>query len=88
MNISTIRTTLAIPEDILKATDNIISKGKVKSRNEFVTIALRNQLKVMEKADIDEQLKEMVMDEDYRQKVLKMEEEFACASWEALQIGD
>ena len=85
MNISTIRTTLAIPEDILKATDNIISKGKVKSRSEFVTIALRNQLKVMEKA---EQLKEMVMDEDYRQKVLKMEEEFACASWEALQIGD
>lgn len=88
MNKNNIRTTLTIPEDILKATDEMVSKGKVKSRNEFITIALQNELKAIKRAEINEQLKEMAMGEEYHLEVLKMEAEFSSSSWEALQLGD
>lgn len=85
MNKNNIRTTLTIPENLLKATDEMVSKGKVKSRNEFITIALQNELKAIKTAEINEQLKEMAMEEEYHSEVLKMEAEFASSSSEAIK---
>ena len=53
MDNRTIRTTLTLPAELLEANDRAISEGKVKSRNEFVTCALRNELAVQKRAEID-----------------------------------
>lgn len=84
----TVRTTLTIPAELLEATDKAISQGKAKSRNEFVTQALRHELATLRKAEIDAAFAAMVDDAEYQAEALQIEAEFATASWEALQLGE
>jgi metal-responsive CopG/Arc/MetJ family transcriptional regulator len=84
----TIRTTLTLPSELLEATDRAVNQGKAKSRNEFVAQALRHELAALKRAEIDAALAEMAQDPDYQAEVLKMEAEFATASWEAFQVGE
>ncbi|MEA5616919.1 ribbon-helix-helix domain-containing protein [Cronbergia sp. UHCC 0137] len=88
MKAETIRTTLTIPRELLEATDKAVLEGKAKSRNDFVVQALRRELAVQERAEIDAALAEMAKDPDYQSEVLRMEVEFATAQWEALQLGE
>jgi metal-responsive CopG/Arc/MetJ family transcriptional regulator len=81
----TVRTTLTIPADLLQATDAIINQGKANSRNEFVAQALKHELATLKRAEIDQALAEMAQQQDYHTEVLKMDSEFAIASWEALK---
>jgi len=81
-----VRTTLAIPTDLLQATDVLVSQGKANSRNEFIAQALKHELASLKKAEIDESLAEMAQQQDYQTEVLKMDSEFAIASWEALEL--
>lgn len=81
----TVRTTLAIPADLLRATDAIINQGKANSRNEFIAQALKHELAALKRAEIDQALAEMAQQQDYHTEVLKMDSEFAIASWEALK---
>ncbi len=83
-----VRTTLAIPTDLLQATDALVSQGKVNSRNEFIAQALKHELASLKRAEIDESLSEMAQQQDYQTEVLKMDSEFAIASWEALELGE
>ncbi|GBF86433.1 hypothetical protein AsFPU3_3504 [Aphanothece sacrum FPU3] len=84
----TVRTTITLPEELLKATDLMITQGKVKSRNEFIAQALRHELAALKQAEIDAALAEMAQDPDYHTEVLRMEAEFTTASWEAFQLGE
>lgn len=88
MEKQTIRTTLTLPYELVEATDKAISQGKAKSRNEFVAQALRHELAALKRAEIDAALAEMAQDPEYQAEVLKMETEFAAASWEALHLGE
>ncbi|MGH2412637.1 MAG: ribbon-helix-helix domain-containing protein [Microcystaceae cyanobacterium] len=88
MKKQTVRTTLTLPAELLEATDQAVYQGKAKSRNEFVAQALRRELAAMKRAEIDAALAEMAQDPEYQAEVLKMEAEFATASWEAFQIGE
>ncbi len=88
MNKPTVRTTLTLPSELLEATDKAVSQGKAKSRNEFVSQALRHELAAIKQAEIDAELAEMARDPEYQAEVLKMESEFATASWEAFEIGE
>ena len=88
MNESTVRTTLTLPSALLKATDQAVSEGKAKSRNQFVAKAIEHELAALRRAEIDTLLAEMAQDQDYQSEVLKMEAEFAPASWEALQLEE
>jgi len=83
-----VRTTLAIPTDLLQATDALVSQGKANSRNEFIAQALKHELASLKRAEIDESLAEMAQQQDYQAEVLKMDSEFAIASWEALELGE
>jgi metal-responsive CopG/Arc/MetJ family transcriptional regulator len=83
-----VRTTLAIPTDLLQATDALVSQGKANSRNEFIAQALKHELASLKRAEIDESLAEMAQQQDYQVEVLKMDSEFAIASWEALELGE
>ena len=85
---SSVRTTLAIPTDLLQATDALVSQGKANSRNEFIAQALKHELASLKRAEIDESLAEMAQQQDYQTEVLKMDSEFAIASWEALELGE
>lgn len=88
MDNSIVRTTITLPEQLLKATDKAVAEGKAKNRNEFVAQALRRELAKIKRAEIDAALTEMTQDPDYQAEVLKMEAEFASAQWEALQTGE
>lgn len=88
MKNQTIRTTITLPAELLAATDEAVSQGKAKSRNEFVAQALLHELEALKRAEIDAALIEMAQDPDYQSQVLQMEAEFALASWEALQLGE
>lgn len=88
MNQSTVRTTLTLPSELIKATDEIIKAGKAKSRNQFIAQAVRNELANQKKMEIDSALLEMIQDPDYQAEVLQMEAEFSSASWEALKVEE
>ncbi|MFM7364318.1 MAG: ribbon-helix-helix domain-containing protein [Cuspidothrix sp.] len=88
MKTETIRTTLTIPRELLEATDKAVLEGKAKSRNDFVAQALRRELAVQKRSEIDAALAEMANDPDYQAEVLKLEVEFASAQWEAFQLGE
>ena len=76
---SSVRTTLAIPTDLLQATDALVSQGKANSRNEFIAQTLKHELASLKRAEIDESLVEMAQQQDYQAEVLKMDSEFAIA---------
>ncbi|MFM5890985.1 MAG: ribbon-helix-helix domain-containing protein [Dolichospermum sp.] len=88
MKTETVRTTLTIPRELLEATDKAVMEGKAKNRNDFVAQALRRELAVQKRSEIDAALAEMANDPDYQAEVLKLEVEFATAQWEALQLGE
>jgi metal-responsive CopG/Arc/MetJ family transcriptional regulator len=83
-----IRTTITLPAELLDATDRVVSQGKAKSRNDFVAQAILHELEALKQAEIDEALIEMTQDPEYQSQVLKMENDFAEASWEAWQLGE
>jgi metal-responsive CopG/Arc/MetJ family transcriptional regulator len=84
MKTATTRTTLTLSSDLLAATDLAVASGVAKSRNEFVERALRRELAVQNRSEIDAALTEMAIDPAYQAEVIKMEAEFATAQWEAL----
>jgi len=88
MKTETVRTTLTIPRELLEATDKAVLEGKAKSRNDFVAQALRRELAIQKRSEIDAALAEMANDPDYQAEVIKLELEFATAQWEALQLGE
>ncbi|AFY32997.1 hypothetical protein Cal7507_2574 [Calothrix sp. PCC 7507] len=83
-----VRTTLSLPKDLLAATDQAVQAGKAKSRNDFVTRALRRELAAQKRLEIDAALAEMANDVEYQAEILQMEAEFAPAQWEALKLGE
>ena len=84
----TVRTTLALPADLLAAADRAVQAGKARSRNEFVANALRRELAVQERASIDAAFMGMAKDYDFQQEAIAVAEPFAMSDWEALRIAE
>lgn len=83
MAAQTVRTTLALPADLLAAVDRAVKAGKARSRNELVTMALERELAAQQRAAIDAAFAEMAQDPDYQAEANKISSEFASADWEA-----
>jgi metal-responsive CopG/Arc/MetJ family transcriptional regulator len=79
----TVRTTLALPADLLAAVDQAVQAGKARSRNELVRIALERELAAQQRAAIDAAFAEMAQDPDYQAEAKAITCEFAIADWEA-----
>ena len=75
-----IRTTVALPAELLEATDRAVREGKARSRNEFLSMALRRELAVLERARIDEAFGRMAKEPLYKAKAESLSEEFDGAS--------
>ena len=80
-----VRATVALPEDLLGAVDLVVREGRARSRNEFLSKALRRELAELERAHIDEAFEAMAEDPFYRTEAEDLAGEFDRASWEALR---
>jgi Arc/MetJ-type ribon-helix-helix transcriptional regulator len=83
MAAQTVRTTLALPADLLAAVDQAVQAGKARSRNELMRIALERELAAQQRAAIDAAFAEMAQDPDYQAEAKEITSEFAAADWEA-----
>ena len=84
----TIRTTLALPADLLDAVDRAVDAGKARSRNELVARAVRRELAVQRHAAIDAAFADMAHDTEYQAEAEVIAAEFALAEWEALRTAE
>jgi len=74
-----VRTTLAIPEDLLAATDRAVLEGKARSRNEFVAVALQHELAAQKRAEIDAAFAHMADDTQYQTEAVAIANEFSIS---------
>ncbi len=88
MSTRVVRTTLALPADLLEQVDQAVRAGKARSRNVFVATALRHELATQEIAAIDAAFAGMANDEEYQAEALALAEESVTAGWEALRIAE
>lgn len=85
MPTQTVRTTIALPADLLAAVDQAIKAGQARSRNELVRIALEHELAAQKRAAVDAAFAGMAEDPDYQAEAKTITGEFEAADWEALQ---
>jgi hypothetical protein len=88
MALRTVRTTLALPADLLEAVDQAVRAGKARSRNELVAMALRRELAAQQRAVIDAAFAAMADDPVYQAEARETATAFAAADWEALRLAE
>ena len=88
MTCKTVRTTLALPADLLEAADRAVRQGHARSRNEFVANALRRELAAQRRAEIDADIAAMAEDVEYRRESDQIMAEFARADAEVARMLD
>ena len=88
MNSRTVRTTLALPGDVLDRVDQAVREGRARSRNAFVTLALRRELAAQEREAIDTAFASMADDGEAQEEALQLAQEFARADWGAWREAD
>lgn len=88
MTAGSVRTTITLPADLVDEVDRIVREGHVRSRNELFLTALRHELAVRERAEIDAQILAIAGDEEFLAEGEAMAEEAMAAGWEALLIGE
>lgn len=84
----TIRTTLALPADLLAAVDQAVQAGHARSRNELVARALQRELAAQQRATIDAAFAAMAEDPTYHTEARALSEAFAQADWEAFHLAE
>lgn len=85
MRNDTVRTTLALPRDLLAKADEIVRQGDARSRNELVADALRRELRKRETEQIDAQIRLMAFDEEYKREAEQIMKEFEESDWESIK---
>ena len=88
MALRTVRTTLALPADLLEAVDQAVRAGKARSRNELVAMALQRELAAQQRAAIDAAFVAMADDPVYHVEARELATAFATADWEALRLAE
>lgn len=82
------RTTVAVPERLLREADKAVDEGWAASRNQFFSNALRRELAARERARIDADLAEMANDPEYLAEAQQISKEFEQADWEAFKHAE
>ena len=81
------RTTVALPAELLRAADDVVRQGRVRSRNELNGTALRRELALLEQTRIEAEFQAMGNDTEYQREFHRIQAEFATADRETLD-GD
>jgi len=82
------RSTIALSEALLDVVDAEVREGHAQSREEFLEVAIVNQVAAFRRASIDRQFAAMAADGAYLREAVQIAEEFSAADWEALQSGE
>ena len=80
----TVRTTVALPVELLEAVDQAVSNGKAKSRSDLIAQSIRHELAIQARATIDAEFAGMANDADYHAEARKIAEQFINSDWESL----
>ncbi|HEU0021857.1 MAG TPA: ribbon-helix-helix domain-containing protein [Dehalococcoidia bacterium] len=83
-----IRTTVTLPEQLLKAVDEAVETGRAKSRNQLIANAVRHELAALKRLEIDEAFEGMSADQEFYQEARKLSNEFGDSDWEAFQQSE
>jgi Arc/MetJ-type ribon-helix-helix transcriptional regulator len=84
----TVRTTVALPADLIAAVDRAVREGRARSRSELLTTALQHELAALDRRAVDAAFAPLADDLDYQNEAMTLSTEFAAADWEALQLGE
>lgn len=66
--------------------DSAVKAGKARSRNVLLARALRRELRLTRREEIDASFAAMARDSAYQKESQERAEEFAAADWEALAL--
>ncbi len=84
------RLTVEIPSDLLEAADLAVRAGHAPTRDDLVIAALRHELHSLSRrqarrAELDAEFARLSDDVEAQAEALRLDGEFASASWEALR---
>ena len=88
MSTRTVRTTVALPADLLAAVDQAVQAGHARSRNAFMARALQRELAAQQRAAIDAAFAAIAEDFAYHTEAQALTEAFAQADWDALRLAE
>ena len=83
-----VRTTVAIPVELLENVDEAVRAGRAASRNEFIAVAIGHELERIQREAIDNEFEAMAEDELYQGESRRICNEYECADWEALRVAE
>jgi len=85
---STIRTTVALPVDLLNGIDAAVRSGRAASRNAFLARAVRHELERLQREAIDREFEMMATDAHYQREARRISDEYVTSDWEALRVAE
>ena len=88
MSAARVRTTIAIAEDVLRAVDSAVEEGISRSRNEFLEMALKNQLAAPRRAAVDAAFAGMADDSEFQREALEIAGEFESPRPASARAGE
>ncbi|HWE60461.1 MAG TPA: ribbon-helix-helix domain-containing protein [Chloroflexota bacterium] len=88
MRTPTVRTTVALPKDLLKAADHAVAEGIARSRNDLLAMALRQLLAAHQRTIIDAGFAGMGSDLDYLAESATLDAGLDRSSWQTFRQAD
>lgn len=82
------RTTIALPEELLRGIDAVVKSGRAATRNEFFAAAVRSELERIRREAVDREFEAMADDPVYQGEAKEISEEYAIPDWQALRVAE
>jgi metal-responsive CopG/Arc/MetJ family transcriptional regulator len=82
------RTTIAVPDELLRRVDEVVQCGAAATRNEFFAAAIRRELDRIRREALDREFEVMADDPVYRAQAREIADEYATAGWQALRVAE
>jgi metal-responsive CopG/Arc/MetJ family transcriptional regulator len=87
-NFDSVRTTVTLPGDLARRSQQLVDKGKVPNRNVLIVAALEHFIAELEREEIDRQFAAMAEDIEYQTLNQEITASFADSDWEAWTIAE
>jgi len=82
------RTTVSLPDDLLRGIDAAVQNGRAGTRNEFLAAAVRRELDRIRREAVDREFEGMADDPIYQREAEKIAKEYRFADWGALRVAE
>ena len=82
------RTTVALPDDLLRGIDAVVRSGRSPTRNEFLATAIRRELERIRREAVDREFEAMADDPLYRGEAREISDEYRSADSQTLRVAE